>query len=100
MNREEVDAKLAAAEARVDARLSNLEMTVKTGFAEVRSRFAEVGSGFAEVRTGFAELRTEIERVRVEMHKEIGKLIKWAVALSFAVVGTTVGLLHFVSKAS
>lgn len=84
MNREEVDAKLAATEARVEARIANLETIVKTGFADVR--------------TQMAELRQEMAELRTDLSKAIVSIIKWGVALSLAVVGTTVGLLHFISK--
>lgn len=77
VTREEVDAKLLAVEARIDARLSNLEMIV---------------------RTGFAELRAEMAELRVEMHKNTANLIKWGVGLAIAVVGLNVGLLTLVSK--
>ncbi|GAB3458814.1 hypothetical protein GCM10027321_15120 [Massilia terrae] len=77
--REENDAKLAAVEARGEVRSANLDMTMKTGFAE---------------------LRIEMERLRSEMHQSIANLIKWGCALSLAIVGTTVGLLHLIGKAS
>jgi hypothetical protein len=77
VTREEVDAKLAAAEARIDARLANLEMIV---------------------RAGFAELRAEMAQLRVEMHKNTANLIKWGVALAIAVVGLNVGLITFVTR--
>jgi hypothetical protein len=70
ITREEVDAKLAAVEARIEARLVNLEMIVRTGFAELRT----------------------------EMHKNTATLIKWGVGLAFAVIGLNVGLITLVSR--
>jgi hypothetical protein len=86
ITREEVDAKPAAVEAKVEARLAHLEMIVRTGFAEVRAEMAAM-------RTEMAQMRTEMAGMRTEMHKTIAALIKWAFALAVAIVSTTVGLL-------
>lgn len=82
VTREEVDAKLTAVKAEVYARLADFEGIVKTGFAELRAEMAV--------------LRAEM---RAEMHKNTADLIKWAIGLAIAVVGLTVGLLTYFSKA-
>ncbi len=63
----EIDAKLVASEAKVDARLANFDSSVKTGFAD---------------------LRADLAKLRSEMHKNTTDLIKWGVltALGFATV--------------
>jgi hypothetical protein len=70
MTREEVDAKLAAVEARIETRMANLEMVVKIGFAELRA----------------------------EMQRNNANLIKWGVGLAVAIVGLNFGLLTLVMK--
>ena len=72
LSRPEVDAKMAASEARVDARLANFDMTMKTGLAELRA----------------------------EMHKTAADLLKWGAGIAFAAVATTVGLLSYLNKAA
>lgn len=74
-SREELDAKLAANKAEVEARLANFDTSIKTGFAE---------------------LRAEMAKQTAEMHKGTADLIKWAIGLGIAIVGTTVGILTFV----
>ena len=79
LSRQEVDAKFAAAEARVDARLANLE---------------------AAMRIGFAELRVEIERLQITMHKNTANLIKWLVITALGFATLTIGILTFVINSS
>ena len=71
-SRQEVDAKLAASEAKVDARLANFDTTMKTGFAELRA----------------------------EIHKTAADLLKWGAGIAFASVATTVGLLTYLNRAA
>lgn len=68
MNREEVEAKLAAAEAMLEARLS------------------------AAIR---AELRIQLASIQGEMHKNTADLIKWGFYLAAAAVVMTVILLSY-----
>ena len=72
LTRHEVDAKVAANEAKVDARLGSFDMTMKTGLAELRA----------------------------EMHKTAADLLKWGAGIAFAAVATTVGLLSYLNKAT
>lgn len=79
LTRQEVDAKLAASEAKLDARLANFDTSIKTGFADLRS---------------------DLARMQSEVHKGTADLIKWGVGFAVAIVGATVGLLTFINKAS
>jgi hypothetical protein len=79
LSRDEVDAKLAASEAKVDARLANFDTSIKTGFADMRA---------------------EMARLQAEIQKNTSDLVKWGIGLAIASVGTTVGLLTYINKAT
>lgn len=79
LTRQEVDAKLAASEAKVDARLANFDTSIKTGFAD---------------------MRIEMVKLQAEMHKNTADLIRWAIGLALAIIGATVGLLTYINKAT
>lgn len=106
MNREEVDAKLAATEAEVGARLSDFNTTMLTGFADVGRQFAEMNARMAEMRAEtnaqlteiraemraqLAEMRGGVDQLRAEMYKNTASLLRWGIGLAVAIVGTTVG---------
>lgn len=74
-SREEVEGKLAASEARMDARLAQFEMMLKTGFADIRREMAEL---------------------RAEMHKNTADIIKWVVTTILGVGVAMVVVLTFV----
>lgn len=98
MNREEVDAKLSATEARVAERLAEFNTAMLAGFAEMRGQMAdaEMRGQFAEMRAEmrgqFAEMRAEM---RAEMHKNTVSLLKWGIGIAIAVVGITVSWLTY-----
>jgi hypothetical protein len=75
MTRPEMDARLEASEAKVDARLATFEKSVKTGFAELRAEMAD--------------LRTEI-------HKSAADIIKWGIITALGLATATVSILTFV----
>lgn len=104
LTREEVDAKLAASEAKVDARLANFDTSVKAGFADMRASFADLRASFADLRTDMAtqtsEMRTQMAEMRTEMHKNTVDLIKWGVGVGLAFVAVTISVLTFVVKTS
>ena len=77
LTRQEVDAKIAASEAKLDARLANFDTSVKTGFAELRADMAKMQS---------------------EVHKGTAELIKWGAGFAVTIVVATVGLLTFINK--
>ena len=89
LTRHEVDAKIAAVEAKVENRLINLETFVKTGFAEQSAQFAELRIQFAELRTQFADLRAD-------MHKNTITIIKWGFATMLAFSALTIGVVTYV----
>ena len=77
MRRQEVDAKLAASEAKVEARLANFDTSVKAGFAELRVEFAGL-------RT---DMVAQMAQLRIEMHKGMVDIIKWVVGFGLAILG-------------
>lgn len=79
LTRQEVEARIEASEAKVDARLANFDTSIKTGFADLRADMAKMQS---------------------EVHKSNTDHIKWGVMFAVAIVGSTVGLLTFINKAS
>lgn len=74
-SREEVEGKLAASEARVEARLAHFE---------------------AMMTTGFAELRADMAKLQAEMHKNTADTIKWVVSTMLALAAASVVILTFV----
>jgi uncharacterized protein YdhG (YjbR/CyaY superfamily) len=75
LTRQEVDAKLAASEAKVDARLANFDTSIKTGFAELRAEMADM---------------------RAEAHKGTADIIKWGILTALGFATATVSILTFV----
>ncbi|NHZ91271.1 hypothetical protein F2P45_19950 [Massilia sp. CCM 8733] len=98
LTRQEIDAKLVAGEAKVDARLANFDTSIKTGFADLRAEFADLRAEFVELRGEMArhraEVRAEMEKMRAEMHKGMTDIVKWVIAVNLA----SVGALFTVSK--
>ena len=79
LTRQEIDAKLAANKAEVDARLANFDTSVKTGFAELRAEFAD--------------LRTEMANGRTEAAKQNHESIKWIVGSVFGMLSLSVAII-------
>lgn len=75
LTRQEVDAKLAAAAAKVETRLINFD---------------------SSVQTGFSELRAEIATLQGEMHKIAADIIKWGVVTALGFATLTMVVLTFV----
>lgn len=97
LTRPEIDARfkesganLAAAEAKVDARLANFDTSIKTGFAEMRADMAKMSG----------DIRVEMANIRTDVHRNTVELIKWTVGIAIAGVGMTVGLLTYINKPS
>ena len=67
LTRQEVDAKLAANKAELDARLANFETSIKIGFAEARTEAAEL---------------------RADMHKMNAEIKTWTLATMITIIGT------------
>jgi hypothetical protein len=74
LTRQEVDAKLAASEAKADGRLANFDTSIKTGFAELRAEMADM---------------------RAEAHKSTGDIIKWGIVTALGFATATVAILTF-----
>lgn len=102
LTRPEIDAKLVATEAKVDARLANFDISIKTGFAELRTAFAELRAEFVELRGEMArhreEVRAEMEKMRAEMHKGMTDIVKWVIAVNLASMGTLFTILKMTEK--
>jgi len=79
LTRQEVDAKLAANKAEVDARLANFDTSIKTGFAELRAEFAA--------------LRTEIADGRTDAAKQSHDSMKWIIATVISTVSISVAII-------
>lgn len=72
LTRQEVDAKLAANRAEVDARLANFDTSVKTGFAE---------------------LKVEIQKMRGDIEKQSHDSTKWIIGSVFGMVSLAVAII-------
>ncbi len=81
-SREEVEGKLAASEARNDARLAQFETMMKTGFEQLRAEMAGQ--------------RAEMAGLRAEMHKNTADIIKWVVSTMLALGALIIVILTFV----
>jgi hypothetical protein len=95
LTRQEMDAKLAASESKIDARLANFDSSIRTGFSEIRAELATMRADAARQQ---ADARTDMANQRADFHKSHLDTIKWAFALAVAVVGATVGSLTYISK--
>jgi hypothetical protein len=119
LTRQEVDAKLTASEAKVDARLANFDTSIKTGFAELSAAMQKQSSELAaaiakqaattekqtdtlriEMAKQSGDVRTEMAAIRAEMHKGTADLLKWGAGIAFAAVASTVGLLTYINKST
>lgn len=104
--REEIDAKIVASEAKIDARLANFDTSIKTGFADLATAMARQSAAMEKqtdaVRVEMAkqsgDVRTEMAAIRAEMHKGTADLLKWGAGIAFAAVASTVGLLTYINK--
>jgi hypothetical protein len=96
ITRQEVDAKIAASEARTEARIAHLDAVVKTGFAEIRAEFAEIRAEFAKVRAEIADLRADMAQGLAEVHQRITDIVKWAVTTALGIAVAVVAILSFV----
>lgn len=79
LTRQELKAELAASEAKVDARLANFDVSVKTGFADLRAEFAG--------------LRADMAKMRGETEKQSHDSTKWIVGSVFAMLSLSVAIL-------
>ncbi|MEO7494323.1 MAG: hypothetical protein ABIT83_22970 [Massilia sp.] len=95
LTRPEVDAKLAASEAKLEARLANFDANLKSGFADLRSDMARTQ---ADVHANASQLRAEMARMQTDAHKNTADLIRWGVGIGIAGVAATVGLLTYMTK--
>lgn len=95
LTRQEVDAKLAASESKVDARLANFDTSIKTGFAELRTEFADVRTDMAKQA---GDMRAEMAQIRVDMHKGMADIIKWVVGFGLAILGAIFAFSKIVDK--
>jgi roadblock/LC7 domain-containing protein len=82
LTRPEFDAKLAASEAKVDARLAHFDTSIKTGFTELRAEMAN--------------MRAEMADMRAEVQKGIADIIKWGILAALGFATATVSILTFV----
>lgn len=85
LTRQEMDAKLAGSEAKMDARLANFDTSMKTGFAELRTDFAQLRGDMARQTS---EMRAEMEKMRADMHKGMVDIVKWVIGVGLASIGT------------
>lgn len=101
-----IEAKLAASEAKVDARLANFDLSVKSGFAELSAAMARQSAAMEkqtdalriEMAKQSGDVRSEMAAIRSEMHKGTADLLKWGATIAFAAVASTVGMLTYLNK--
>jgi hypothetical protein len=97
-NRPEIEAQIAASEARGSTRLAEALGEMRVGFADVRTGFAEVRTGFAEVRTEFAEVRASIATLasRLEaVEKSTAGIKPTVIGTGIAVVAVVISVLAY-----
>ena len=83
--RQEVDAKLAANKAEVDARLAQFDTSIQTGFAGIRA-------DFAEMRMDIANLRADTSRQLSEFSFKIIGAVAGIVSIGVAAIGIMINM--------
>jgi hypothetical protein len=88
LTRHEVDAKLAAAEARGEARTAKFELDIKSGFADLRTEFAQVRAEMANDRAASTKQSNESQRFIITA---VFAMISIAVAVIGAMINFSKG---------
>jgi hypothetical protein len=82
LTRHEVDAKLEAGSAQVQAQLSGFELRIE--------------SGFANMRTEMQGVRTDMQALRADMHKSMLSIIRWVAGIGLALVVALLSSMHYI----
>jgi hypothetical protein len=92
-SRPEIEAQIAASEARGSTRLAEALGEMRTGLADTRG---EMRTGFADVRAAFAELRGEMREGFARTNERLDAVEKSTGGIKTTVIGTGIAVVAIV----